>query len=297
MGAQARRRKGAPRETDRAPGSVFRPPRLRLQRRRDRRGVRDESLGGPSRDWPGARQTAARRARRIRPPSGRAADQSVALRRCFPGEWGFERDRAIRAGCERAQPLSWARYWPPAACGAGGLAPNRAGIWTAACAHPFVRCGRGDAARVRKKLRKGGGKRLKSLVRATLCARPRQRLRRARSAPGAAASQVCAAAVPQSSFASPSSPSVSLTRSTATTRSSAEVLKTITPCVDRPAILMPETGTRMSCPPSVTSMISSLSSTGNEATSEPLRSLTAMATIPLPPRPVTRYSKDELRLP
>ena len=59
----------------------------------------------------------------------------------------------------------------------------------------------------------------------------------------------------------------------------------------------PSTGTRISWPPSVTSMISSLSSTGNEATSAPLRSLTAMATTPLPPRPVTRYSNDEVRLP
>jgi len=67
--------------------------------------------------------------------------------------------------------------------------------------------------------------------------------------------------------------------------------------VERPAILIPATGTRISCPPSVTSMISSLSSTGNEATSAPLRSLTAIAATPFPPRPATRYSYDELRLP
>ena len=34
-----------------------------------------------------------------------------------------------------------------------------------------------------------------------------------------------------------------------------------------------------------------------EATSLPLRGLTAIATMPLPPRPVRRYSNDDERLP
>ena len=43
-------------------------------------------------------------------------------------------------------------------------------------------------------------------------------------------------------------------------------------------------------PPSDTSMIWSACSTGKDATSEPLRSLTTMAVMPLPPRPDCRYS-------
>ena len=70
----------------------------------------------------------------------------------------------------------------------------------------------------------------------------------------------------------------------------ASVRKTRTPCVLRPATRTSSTGQRMSWPPPVTSMIWSLSSTGKEATSGPLRSLTTMATMPLPPRPLTRYS-------
>ncbi|MNL65139.1 hypothetical protein D3C87_1894310 [compost metagenome] len=57
------------------------------------------------------------------------------------------------------------------------------------------------------------------------------------------------------------------------------------------------TGTRMTWPPSVTSMSWSESTAGKEATSLPLRSLTTMATMPLPPRPVTRYSNEDVRLP
>ncbi len=53
---------------------------------------------------------------------------------------------------------------------------------------------------------------------------------------------------------------------------------------------MPSTGMRMSWPPSVTSMIWSLSSTGKDATSLPFRRLTTMAMMPLPPRPDIRYS-------
>ena len=56
-------------------------------------------------------------------------------------------------------------------------------------------------------------------------------------------------------------------------------------------------GMRIIWPPSVTSMIWSCRSTGKEATSVPFRSLTAIATMPLPPRPVMRYSYDDVRLP
>jgi len=96
---------------------------------------------------------------------------------------------------------------------------------------------------------------------------------------------------------SSSGPSSSPTRSTETTCSPGAVLMTMTPWVERPALRMPCTGQRINWPPSVTSMIWSLSSTGKEATSGPLRSLTAMATMPLPPRLVMRYSYDEVRLP
>src|SRR6185437_6286446 len=51
------------------------------------------------------------------------------------------------------------------------------------------------------------------------------------------------------------SPSSSLSRSTETTCSSSAVLSTITPCVERPARRMPETGVRISLPWSVTIMI------------------------------------------
>src|ERR1700736_4300577 len=85
--------------------------------------------------------------------------------------------------------------------------------------------------------------------------------------------------------------------STDTTCSSSAVSNTMTPWVERPAIRMPSTGQRISCPLSVTSMIWSLSSTGNDATSLPLRPFTDIATMPLPPRPVVRYSNDDERLP
>ncbi len=51
------------------------------------------------------------------------------------------------------------------------------------------------------------------------------------------------------------SSSSSLSRSTDTTCSSSAVLSTITPCVERPAMRMPDTGVRISLPWSVTSMI------------------------------------------
>ena len=92
------RRASAP--TEKSAGSLFRPAGLRLQRRSDRRGGKDQSLGGPTRDRPGTRQTAARRARGLRPPPGRPADQGFALRRPFARAGKFERDRAVRAGCE-----------------------------------------------------------------------------------------------------------------------------------------------------------------------------------------------------
>ena len=87
-------------------------------------------------------------------------------------------------------------------------------------------------------------------------------------------------------FSSPSS----VSRSTDATFSPSPVENTITPCVERPAMRMPSTGQRISWPPSVTSMIWSVSSTGNDATSRPFFSVIAMATMPLPPRPVVRYS-------
>ena len=85
--------------------------------------------------------------------------------------------------------------------------------------------------------------------------------------------------------------------STDTTSSSSAVLNTVTPWVERPTMRMPPTGQRINWPLLVTSMIWSSSSTGNEATSLPLRPFTAMATMPLPPRPVVRYSNDDERLP
>src|SRR5262245_17638757 len=94
-------------------------------------------------------------------------------------------------------------------------------------------------------------------------------------------------------FSSPSS----LIRSTETTRSASAVSNTITPWVERPAMRIPSTRVRMSWPPSVTSMSWSWSSTGNEAITRPVVLVSAMATIPLPPRPVVRYSYDEERLP
>src|SRR6185437_8094602 len=96
-------------------------------------------------------------------------------------------------------------------------------------------------------------------------------------------------------YASPfSSP---IRRSTETTCSFSAVENTMTPCVERPAMRMPLTGQRINCPPSVTSMIWSASSIGNEATMRPVLGVSDIATIPLPPRPVVRYSKDEERLP
>src|SRR5262245_10390576 len=95
------------------------------------------------------------------------------------------------------------------------------------------------------------------------------------------------------SSSSPSSDS----RSTETTRSSSAVLSTITPCVERPAIRMPDTVVRISLPASVTSITWSASSTGKEPTMRPVFFVSDMATIPLPPRPVVRYSYEDDRLP
>ncbi len=69
-------------------------------------------------------------------------------------------------------------------------------------------------------------------------------------------------------------------------------------------MLISATPQRISWPPSVTSMSWSDSSTGNDATRRPIlgrnlpsRSRLSMATMPLPPRPVVRYSYEEVRLP
>ena len=60
---------------------------------------------------------------------------------------------------------------------------------------------------------------------------------------------------------------------------------------------MSSTPQRITWPAPVTSITSSPSSTGNAAATGPLRSFTAMAVMPLPPRPVSRYSNDDVRLP
>ena len=60
---------------------------------------------------------------------------------------------------------------------------------------------------------------------------------------------------------------------------------------------MPVTCVRISWPLSVTSMIWSACSTGNEATSLPVLPVIDIATMPLPPRPVVRYWYDDERLP
>src|SRR5262249_13501486 len=85
---------------------------------------------------------------------------------------------------------------------------------------------------------------------------------------------------PSKGLFAPSSPS-SLIRSTETTRLPSEVLKIVTPCTLRPILRISCTGQRISCLPSVTSIIWSLSSAGNEATNGPLRSLTTIAVMPL----------------
>src|SRR4051794_287597 len=97
------------------------------------------------------------------------------------------------------------------------------------------------------------------------------------------------------SSASPASPSMC---STETTRPPSAVLKTRTPFEARLTMRMPSTGTRMSCPPSLTSMIWSEVSTGKAAASGPISSIFvgSVARMPLPPRPEVRNSKDEERL-
>jgi hypothetical protein len=87
--------------------------------------------------------------------------------------------------------------------------------------------------------------------------------------------------------------------STETTRSPSEVLNTRTPFDARLTMRMPSTGTRMSWPPLLTSMISSETSTGNAATKGPisLSLVGSVARMPLPPRPETRNSNEDERLP
>ncbi len=85
--------------------------------------------------------------------------------------------------------------------------------------------------------------------------------------------------------------------STETTCSSSAVSNTITPWVERPAMRMSSTGQRINWPfiGHQHDLIAVLDR--NDATSLPLRLLTDIATMPFPPRPVVRYSNDELRLP
>src|SRR5260221_574800 len=94
-----------------------------------------------------------------------------------------------------------------------------------------------------------------------------------------------------------SSASSSARWATETTRSPPATLNSTTPWVLRPTMRMSCTGQRMSCPPSVTSMIWSASATGKLATTSPLRSDRSILAMPCPPRPVIRYSKAEERLP
>src|SRR5262249_2636534 len=88
----------------------------------------------------------------------------------------------------------------------------------------------------------------------------------------------------------PGAPSVSAIRVTETTRSPSSTRSRVTPWVLRPAMRTSRTWVRMSWPPSVISMISSLAATGNDATTLPFRAVTSMLAMPEPPRPVARYS-------
>src|SRR5471030_2748506 len=85
--------------------------------------------------------------------------------------------------------------------------------------------------------------------------------------------------------------------STDTTRSPSSTRNTVTPWAARPWMEMPETATRMVWPESEISIRSSLSSTGKEPITALFFLPMPMATMPEPPRPVTRYSYELLRLP
>src|SRR5262249_35761169 len=87
----------------------------------------------------------------------------------------------------------------------------------------------------------------------------------------------------------PSSSDSSGSRATDTTRSPSPTLKITTPWLRRRAMRMPPTGQRITMPPSVTSMTSSLSPTGKTATTaSPSRRRRSMFSMPCPPRPVIR---------
>src|SRR5471032_3072155 len=87
-----------------------------------------------------------------------------------------------------------------------------------------------------------------------------------------------------------SPPPTSAMRSTDTTFSPSSTLKTVTPWAARPCMEMPETATRMVWPESEISIRSSDSSTGKEPITALFFLPMPMATMPEPPRPVTRYS-------
>jgi hypothetical protein len=124
------------------------------------------SAGGPTRCRPGLGEAAARRARRLCPPLGRAADQGVALRRRFAGGGRSEGDCAVRESRAGAEPLP-RRQCRPDANRAGGAAGNRTDI-AAARAHAFARRGGSSIVPGRNKLRRGAVKLLKSFARVNL---------------------------------------------------------------------------------------------------------------------------------
>ncbi len=71
----------------------------------------------------------------------------------------------------------------------------------------------------------------------------------------------------------------------------------VTPALARPTERMPSTAVRTTWPFSVISMTSSPGLTARLATTGPLRSAVSMLITPLPPRPVSRYSANGVRLP
>src|SRR5207249_3887203 len=87
------------------------------------------------------------------------------------------------------------------------------------------------------------------------------------------------------------------TRATSTTRSPGVRFMTFTPCVLRPEIRIPSTGTRIMIPLLVIIMSSSSGSTSLSATMSPVLSDRLSVMIPRPPRCCTRYSSSSERLP
>src|SRR6185437_2560508 len=100
-----------------------------------------------------------------------------------------------------------------------------------------------------------------------------------------------------SSPASPAASSSFTTRATSTTRSPAVRFITFTPCVLRPEIRMPSTGTRMMIPFLVINIISSSGRTSFSAMMSPVLSVCLRVMMPRPPRCWTRYSSSSERLP